>query len=433
MVLRGLGASLALPLLDSMVPALTAMAKTAAKSTPRLGIVYVPNGVVMEQWTPAASGTAFEFSPSLQPLSAFRDRLLILTGLTNETPRNSHETGATRFLTGMSPKRTTGADLGAGISMDQVAAKESAKQVPLGSLELALESGQDVGTCGNAYSCAYANTICWRGPSTPLPMDTNPRVVFERLLGDGGTNPAARRARFEKDRSILDAVTEKVARLQQGLGARDRAKLTEYLEAVRDIERRIAKSELRVNETLPEFAQPIGIPAVFEEHAKLMFDLQVLAYQADLTRVITFMVSREYSGRSYPQIGVPDAHHSTSHHQGDPQKIEKLAKINGYHTSLLAYYLEKLRSTPDGDGSLLDQVFLLYGAGLSDGNRHASDNLPVLLLGGGAGQLKGGRHVSYPETTPMANLHLTLLHRMGVHVDRFADSTGELELSPAVS
>ena len=428
-VLRGLGATVALPFLDGMVPALTALGKTAATPTPRLGVVYTPNGVVMDQWTPAVEGAAFEFSPILQPLARFRDQMVILTGLTNATPRNSHETGATRFLTGMAPKRTTGADLGAGISMDQVAAKQFAQHVQLGSLELSLESGQDVGTCGNAYSCAYANTICWIGPSTPLPVETNPRAVFERLLGDVGTDPVARLARIKENRSILDAVTQKVARLQRGLGPRDHAKLSEYLDAVRDVERRIQKAEAQSGEPLPEFAPPVGIPATYEEHAQVMFDLQVLAYQADLTRVITFMLGREYSGRTYPQVGVPDPHHPTSHHQGNPRNLEKLTTISTYHATLFAYYVEKLRSTPDGDGSLLDHLLILYGAGLSDGNRHASNNLPALVVGGGGGSpLKGGRHLRYPDTTPMTNLHVMLLHKVGVPVERFADSTGELDI-----
>ena len=427
-VLRGIGTTLALPLLDGMVPALTALSRTAARPVKRLGVVYVPNGIVMEQWTPAAAGAGFEMTPTLQPLTPFRDRLLVVSGLSNKGPDNVHETGATGFLTGVAPRRTQGSELGAGVSVDQVVAGETARHTQLASLELALESGEDVGTCGAGYTCAYTNTICWRSATTPLPMETNPRTVFERLLGDaGGTDPAARLARIEQNRSLLDAVTDKVAALRRDLGARDRHKLGEYLEAVRDIERRIQRAEAQVDQPLPDIAAPLGIPTSFDEHAKLMFDLQVLAYQTDLTRVVSFMLSREYSGRTYPEIGVPEAHHPTSHHQNDPDKLAKLARINTYHISLLAYYLEKLRATPDGDGSLLDHVMVLYGAGLSDGNRHSSENLPILLAGGGAGTLDCGRHVQCADPTPMSNLHVTLMDKLGLPVERFGTSTGGIE------
>ena len=427
-VLRGIGTTLALPLLDGMVPALTALSRTAARPVKRLGVVYVPNGIVMEQWTPAAAGAGFEMTPTLQPLTPFRDRLLVVSGLSNKGPDNVHETGATGFLTGVAPRRTQGSELGAGVSVDQVVAGETARHTQLASLELALESGEDVGTCGAGYTCAYTNTICWRSATTPLPMETNPRTVFERLLGDaGGTDPAARLARIEQNRSLLDAVTDKVAALRRDLGARDRHKLGEYLDAVRDIERRIQRAEAQVDQPLPDIAAPLGIPTSFDEHAKLMFDLQVLAYQTDLTRVVSFMLSREYSGRTYPEIGVPEAHHPTSHHQNDPDKLAKLARINTYHISLLAYYLEKLRATPDGDGSLLDHVMVLYGAGLSDGNRHSSENLPILLAGGGAGTLDCGRHVQCADPTPMSNLHVTLMDKLGLPVERFGTSTGGIE------
>ena len=427
-VLRGIGTTLALPLLDGMVPALTALSRTAAQPVKRLGVVYVPNGIVMEQWTPAAAGAGFEMTPTLQPLVPFRDRLLVISGLSNKGPDNVHETGATGFLTGVPPRRTQGSELGAGVSVDQVVAGETARHTQLASLELALESGEDVGTCGAGYTCAYTNTLCWRSATTPLPMETNPRTVFERLLGDaGGTDPAARLARIEQNRSLLDAVTDKVAALRRDLGARDRHKLGEYLDAVRDIERRIQKAEAQVDQPLPEIAAPLGIPTSFDEHAKLMFDLQVLAYQTDLTRVVSFMLSREYSGRTYPEIGVPEAHHPTSHHQNDPDKLAKLARINTYHISLLAYYLDKLRATPDGDGSLLDHVMVLYGAGLSDGNRHSSENLPILLAGGGAGTLDCGRHVQCADPTPMSNLHVTLMDKLGLPVERFGTSTGGIE------
>ena len=428
-VLRGLGTALSLPILDGMVPALTALSRTAATPTKRLGIVYVPNGIVMEQWTPVAEGTGFEFTPILSPLKRFRDHMTVVTGLSNSGPDYAHETGATGFLTGMPPKRTQGAELLAGVSMDQQVAKVFGQHTQLGSLELSLESGDDVGTCGAGYTCAYTNTICWRGATTPLPMETNPRAVFERLIGDaGGTDPVARLARIEQNRSLLDAVTDKIARLRRDLGPRDSSKLGEYLDAVRDIERRIQKAESQVDQPLPEMAPPLGTPAAFDEHAKLMFDLQVLAYQTDLTRVISFMVSREFSSRTYPEIGVPDAHHPTSHHQNNPDRIAKLVKINTYHTSLLAYYLDKLQATPDGDSSLLDQMTMLYGGGLSDGQRHSAANLPILVMGGGGGRLTGGRHVRYPDPTPMSNLHVTLMDTLGLDVERFGTSSGALDL-----
>ena len=377
-VLRGLGAALALPMLDGMVPALSALGRTAARPVARLGVVYVPNGIVMDQWTPATGGAGFDLPPILRPLARFRDQVSVVSGLSNKGPDDIHETGATSFLTGVPPKRTQGAQLGAGVSMDQVAAREAGRHTQLASLELALESGDDVGTCGGGYTCAYTNTICWRSATTPLPMETNPRAVFERLLGDAaGTDPAARLARIRQNRSLLDAVSDKLARLHHDLGPGDRRRLGEYVDAVRDIERRIQRAEAQVDEPLPDITPPAGIPGAFEEHAKLMFDLQVLAYQTDLTRVISFMVSREYSGRTYPEIGVPEAHHPTSHHQNDPDKLAKLTRINTYHTTLLAYYLDRLQTTPDGDGTLLDHVALVYGGGLSDGNRHSSENLPI--------------------------------------------------------
>ena len=394
-VLRGVGATLALPLLDGMVPALTAMSRTAAAPVRRLGVVYVPNGIVMEQWTPPGEGAGFEITPILKPLARFRDRLLVVSGLSNKGPDDIHETGATSFLTGVPPKRTQGSQLGAGVSMDQLVAREAGRHTQLASLELALESGDDVGTCGGGYTCAYTNTICWRSATTPLPMETNPRTVFERLLGDtGGTDPAARLARIEQNRSLLDAVTDKVAYLRRDLGPRDRHKLGEYLDAVRDIERRIQKAEAQVDQPLPDIAAPLGVPTSFDEHARLMFDLQVLAYQTDLTRVISFMISREYSGRTYPESGCPRRTTPVAPPER-PDKLDKLTRINTYHTTLLAHFWTG-RGDALGDGSLLDHVTLLYGGGLSDGNRHSSENLPILLAGGGAGALDGGRHVRCP-------------------------------------
>ncbi len=427
-ILRGIGTALALPLMDGMVPALTALSRTAAQATQRLGVVYVPNGIVMKSWTPSASGGPFEFTPILEPLKPFRDRLVVLSGLTNEG-ENSHETGSTKFLTGMPAKRTQGSDLRAGVSMDQIAANTFGQQTQLASLELALDPPEVGGTCGTGYSCAYTNTISWRGPTTPLPMEFNPRAVFERLLGDSAsTDPQARLARIKDDRSILDAVNRKIHRLRTELGARDRTKLDEYLEAVRDVERRIQRAEEQSGRELPRMERPTGVPATFEQHAKLMFDLQVLAYQCDLTRVITFMMGREFSGRTYGEIGVPDAHHPTSHHQNDPSRLDKLVRISTYHTTLLAYYLDKLRSTADGEGSLLDNVAIIYGAGLSDSNAHSAKNLPIVVIGGAGGTLTGGRHLRHPEQTPMANLHVSLLNQIGVPVERLGNSDGQITL-----
>ena len=424
-IIRGMGVSLALPLLDAMVPALTAIQKTPARPTPRFGVVYVPNGIMMENWTPAADGAGFTLSPSLTPLEPFREQLVVLTGLDNRG--SGHVPGSTSFLTDMSPN--AGADVKAGVSVDQMVARELGRQTQLGSLELSLDSPESSGTCGaGGYSCTYTNTLCWRSPTTPLPMEHNPRAAFERLFGDNeSTDRSTRLASAQRNRSILDSVTRKLAGFRQGLGPDDRAKLGEYVDSVRDVERRIQKVEEQSAQELPTLEQPGGIPADFSAYAKLMFDLQVLGYQSDLTRVVTFMMGRELNSRTYPELGIAEAHHPLSHHAGDPDKLSKLAKINTLHTSLFAYYLEKLRSTPDGDGSLLDQVIILYGSGLSDGNQHSPRSLPIILLGGGAGTLRGGRHVRFSGGVPLANLHLTLLRTFGVRDAGIGNSTGELE------
>ena len=437
-VLRGLGATLALPLLDGMVPALSALRLTAAKAKRRLGFVYVPHGAVMERWTPALDGAGFEFTPILQPLAPFRDHVLVMTGLDNKPalalqgePAGGHGRIGGAFLTGVHAKPTEGADFRAGISIDQIAASHLGQETQLASLELGLESTELAGACDVGFSCAYVNTLCWRSPTTPLPMENNPRAVFERLFGDSATtDPSARLARMQKDRSILDSVTDKVADLQRELGPGDRVKLTEYLEAVRDIERRIEKAEHQSARDLPRLDAPSGsIPASFADYARLMFDLQVLAYQSDLTRVITFMIGKELSGRTYPEIGVPDPHHPLSHHQNDPVRLEKLSRINVFHLELFAYYLEQLRTTADGDGgNLLDQVVLLYGSGMGDSNLHDPRNLPMLAVGGGAGQIRGGRHLRFPRETPLTNLYMTVLDKVGVPSERIGDSTGAIEL-----
>ena len=438
-ILRGMGAAVALPLLDSMVPALTAFQKTAAKPVNRFGAVYVPNGIMMAQWTPSAEGATFEFTPTLKPLEPFRERLLVLSGLNSTPPVKQagapgvHARASTRFLTDTPPKVTNGSDLEAGISMDQIAAKELGKHTQLASLELGLESTESGASCDNGFNCVYTSTISWRGPTTPLPTEHNPREVFERMFGDAAsTDPATRLARIQQERSILDSVSQRIARLGQAVGSGDRAKLDEYFEAIRDVERRIQNAERQSNTELPVVDQPAGIPVTFEEHARLMYDLYALAYQCDMTRVVTFMIAHEFSGRTYPEIGVPDAHHPISHHQGDPARLAKLAKINHYHITLFASFLKKLQSTPDGDGSLLDHAMIVYGAGMSDSNAHDPKNLPILLAGGGAGRLKGGSHVRFPKDTPLANLHLTLLDKLGIHVDKLGDSGGELSALSAV-
>ena len=429
-VLRGLGATLALPLLDGMVPAFAAIRNSAAHPVRRFGVVYVPNGMAMKHWTPETEGEGFAITRLLQPLEAYRDQMTVLTGLNGvQSNAGVHASAATRFLTGVTPARSEGT-LRAGVSVDQLIARDFAKHTQLASLEIALDSRDVSGSCDVGFSCTYTNTIAWRNETTPLLGEHNPRVVFERLFGDGGTtDPAARLARIKKDQSILDSVSEKVDAIQRDLGPNDRLRVDEYLEAVRDIERRIQTAEKQSGRELPEVDQPAGIPATYEEHAKLMFDLQLLAYQTDLTRVTTYMMAREISGRTYPEIGVPDSHHPTSHHRNDPTLYEKVAKINTFHLSLFSYFLEKARATPDGDGTLLDHMVMLYGAGMSDSNRHDNKGLPLVLIGGGSGQLKsGGRHMRYADKTPVTNLHLTILDKMGVPVDKMSDSTGKLDL-----
>ena len=433
--LRGIGATVALPLLDGMVPALTALRATAAQPVRRFGIVYVPNGILMDRWTPPGEGTGLELTPILEPLAAYRDDMILLTGLSNKQGdawpgegAGDHARAAAAYLTGVHPKKTEGADIRAGVSVDQIAARVLGQETQLSSLELSLESREAVGSCDPGYSCAYANTLSWRSPTTPLPMENNPRVVFERLFGGNEiTDPEAWRARREEDRNILDAVGDKVARLQGKLGQRDQLKLEEYLEAIRDIERRIQMAEAQSERELPVMEQPPGIPSTFEEHAKVMYDLQVLAYQADLTRVITFMVGHETSQRAYPEIGVPDAHHPLSHHGGDADKIEKLIKVNEYHARMFEYYVTRLSETRDGDSSLLDQSMIIYGSGMSDGNGHNHHNLPTLLVGKGAGSLKGGRHLRYAPETPVTNLFLTVLDKLGVPAETLGDSSGRMQ------
>ena len=426
-VLRGVGAAVALPWLDSMTPALSA----AVKPFNRFGVVYVPNGMIMENYLPFKDGPDYPVTPTLSALAPLREHFQILSGLnctpTPGRPGGAHAKATTRFLTDISPP-TSETWLDAGISVDQILAGEVGKNTQLASLELAIESGETAGSCDTGYACAYTNTLSWTGPATPLPTQNNPRLVFERLFGDSSsTDPMERLGRMRQEKSILDSVTQEVSHLEGALPQSDRTKLTEYLDSVRGVERRIQNAE-RDNRQVPRVGHPDGIPANWEDHIKLMFDLMVLAYQSDLTRVITLMVGHEQSGMTYPQIGVPDAHHPISHHQHEPEKVAKTAKINAYHVSMFAYLLEKMRDTPDGDGSLLEHMSMIYGAGIADSNSHAPVNIPFLLAGGGAGNLKGGRHTNL-KGVPLANLHLTLLDQFGVTRDRIGDSTGRLDPS----
>jgi hypothetical protein len=428
-ILRGVTASVALPFLDAMVPAFAA--RRAPQSPMRLGFVYVPNGVIMEHWTPSAIGAGFDFTPILEPLVPLSNKILVLSGLAQENGRalgdgaGDHGRAGATFLTGVHPRKTEGTDLRAGISADQVAARVLGGSTRLGSLEIGLERGALAGGCDSGYSCAYTNTICWRDPVTPLPFEIDPRAIFERLFGDASVaNSTSRRARLREDRSLLDFIQADLARMRANLGASDRVKVSQYLDAVRDVERRLQSYE-KHNSRLPIPALPGGIPPSFEEHARLMIDLQVLAFQADLTRVATLMISREGSQRVYPSIGVSEGHHALTHHQGDPGKIEMVSRINRLHVETFAALLEKLKSTPDGHGTLLDHSVLLYGSSLSDGNGHTHDDLPIVVAGAVG---HGGRHVRYPKKTPMTNLLLTLLDKVGVPADNLGDSTGALSL-----
>src|SRR5262245_43987593 len=431
-VLRGFGAMLALPFLDSMVPALSALARTPGKPVNRLGVVYVPNGMIMKSYLPATEGAAYEMSPTLSPLAPFRDQPLVISGLncvpSAGLPGGSHAKASTRFLTDVSPP-TSETILDAGTSMDQMVAAVLGRETQLASLELAIESTETAGACDVGFACAYTNTISWKSANTPLPTQNNPRAVFERLFGDtASTDAAVRASRIREQRSVLDSVSEEISRLQGSLGNGDRTKLTEYLEAIRDVERRIQVAEDQSANSIPLVDHPAGIPANYEDHVKLMFDLMVLAYQTDMTRVITMMLGREFSGMTYPQIGVPDAHHPISHHAGEAEKIAKVEKINAYHVTQFAYLLNTMRSTADGDGTLLDHATLIHGTGMGECNAHDPRNIPLVMAGGGAGTLKSGRHIRYPKETPLANLHLTLLDNFGVKRDRIGDSTGRLEL-----
>jgi len=427
--LRGMGVTLALPLLDSMVPAQTLTRNTAAAPLPRLGFVYVPHGAIMDKWTPATEGSGFEFSPILKPLEPFRDRLNIVSGCGHRAADSTavHSLSPTTWLSGVRPKPTQGTDAFAGVTADQVAAMAIGQDNVLPSMELAIEDHSGlIGACDRDYGCIYMNTLSWRTPTTPLPMEVNPRKVFESMFGQGGS-AADRLARIEGDRSILDAVSKEATGLQAKLGPQDRLKISEYLENVREIERRIQKASQQIdpNMQLPE--QPAGVPFSYEEHVGIMYDLLALAYQANVTRVFTFMMAREVSNRTYPQVGVSDGHHATSHHQNRADKIEKLVKIQNYHLTLFTKFVQKLSTTQDGDGSLLDHSLILYGSNMSNSNAHNHFPLPTLILGGGAGTMKGGHHIKQPDHTPMTNVLLTMLHKAGVPLESLGDSTGVIE------
>jgi hypothetical protein len=435
MFLRGLGTTLALPFLDAMVPAFAAPKLGATKPIVRMGFVYVPNGIISAGWSPLGEGANFEFNSTMKPLAPFREHTLVLSGLGQIQGRSygdgpgDHARAGASWLTGVHPKKTEGADLRAGISADQVAARALGQVTQFGSLELGVEAPSLAGGCDSGYSCAYTNTISWRNPTSPNPVEVNPRVVFERLFGDGdSTDQKSRLAQMQEQSSILDFVKSGVDRLETKLGSGDRRKLTEYLDAIRDIERRIQKAEQQsASAPLPAMDRPAAAPEEFAPHAQLMMDLMVIAYQSDLTRVITMMLAREGSNRSYREVGVADGHHNCTHHQDDPVKIASTMKINTHHVEQLAYLVNKMKNTPDGDGTLLDHSMLLYGSSLADGNKHTHVDLPVALVGGAGGTLKGGRHIRYPENTPLNNLLLSMLDKSGVRTETLGDSTGELQ------
>jgi hypothetical protein len=428
-ILRGLGAAISLPLLDAMVPAFASPSTAAAPL--RLAFIYAPNGILMDHWTPATDGADFDLPRILAPLAPHREKVLVLSGLTQNTGRalgdaeGDHARASATYLTGVHPKKTDGAGICAGISVDQVAASHVGASSRFPSIELACEDGRLVGSCDSGYSCAYSNTLSWRTPTSPLPSEVNPRAVFERLFGAIDENPVDRLKRQRDETSILDYVLDDTRRLGAQLGPYDRGKIDEYLTSVREIERRIQLAEndgeRPAPDAVPSIDKPSGVPATFAAYAQLMFDLMAAAFQTGATRVSTFMLGREGSTRAYREIGISDAHHPITHHRGDPELIEKVARINTYHVEQLAYFLARLKSTPDGDGTLLDHSLIVYGSGLSDGNRHQHNNLPVLVAG-----KSGGQHITYPDETPMNNLHLSLLDQMGVPIDSLGDSSGKL-------
>ena len=433
-----MGIGLGLPLLDAMVPAASALAKTAAAPVRRLGFVYIPNGAVMSHWQPDGEGALTELSPTLSPLAPFQDQVVVPIGLSQKQAEalgdgnGEHSRAGTVWLSGVHPKETEGADVRNGITADQIAAQHIGGDTPLTSLELAMEQTYLIGNCDNGYSCVYTNSISWRSPTTPNPHETNPRVVFQRMFGDGAT-PEERLAHMREDRSILDWVSADIADLQKELGPADRNSVTEYLDSVREIERRLQVAERQHGASsldLPD--RPIGVPESYDEHARLMFDLLALAFKADITRVFVFTLGKEQTNRAYPELGVNAAHHAVSHHQHDAVKFQQGHKINQYHVALTAHFLERLKATPEGDGTLLDHSLILHGGGISDANEHSHIDLPLVMVGG-AGGVKGGRILRHPKDTPMNNLLLAMLERGGVNTERFGDATGPLQLEPLSS
>jgi len=426
--LKGLQATLALPLLDAMIPAATALAQTAAKPVRRLGFVYIPMGCDHGRWTPAGQGTLGELTPILAPLEPVKEQLTVVTNLRLEQSYpGTHDTANAGFLSAAFAKHTESSDYYLGTTADQVAAKQIGRDTQLPSLELAMDLNPLAGVCNNGYACVYQNCLSWSSPTTPLPSEAHPRIVFERLFGEG-EGADGRRAALRARASLLDSFSDDIARLKRRVGMTDRVRVDQYLDTIREIERQIQRAESgAASDPMPDIDRPVGVPAAFADHAKLMFDLQVLAFQADITRVVTFQLARELNNRTYPEIGVPDPHHPTSHHGNDPEKLAKIAKINQFHVSLFAYFLEKLKATREGDGSLLDNTVYLYGSGLGNSSIHDHDNLPILVAGGAACGIKGGHHIRYETGTPLANLHLTLLDRVGVRLDKFGDSTGKIE------
>jgi len=425
-ILRGLGTTLALPLLESMVPALTALAKTDANVARRFSVMYVAHGYAPGYWIPKNDGPNFDLTLPLQPLASFKDRMLLMSGVDNAAalqqpgdPRGGHGRMAPAFMCGVHAKPTQGADFQAGVSVDQIAAQHLGKETQLPSLQLSLEPVDFSGSCDSGYSCVYTNTLCWRGPTMPLPMEDNPRAVFERLFGDSGTTDGKLRAkRLREKRSILDSVLDKAHSLGESASPADRRLFDEYVQSIRDVEKRLETAEAQSSRELPVVAQPGSVPSNFPDYAKLMLDLQVLAYQADLTRVSTFMLAKELSGRTYPEIGVSEGHHALSHHGDMEDKLAMLSKVNAHHTSMLAYFLERLKAIPDGDGSLLDHSVVLYGSGHGDPNKHDPINVPLIVVGGDL--IKGGRHVRF-DHQHVANVHLGLLHKLGVPAEMVGD------------
>jgi hypothetical protein len=432
--LKGTGVSLALPLLESMVPAGTALAATAAAPKTRLGCIYIPHGATMDKWTPKGEGTAFEFSETLQPLAAFRDRVNVISDLAHApvAPWTGEDTGgaenhvraAAVFLSGAHPVKKNEAHVG--VTIDQIAAQQVGQDTPLPSIEMSMEPLNL--TCGDAgFTCAYRNTLSWKSATLPLPMENNPQIVFERLFGDGSTD-AQRAERRQQSRSLLDSIAQQVPTLEKDLPAGDRRRLRDYLDEVREIERRVKQVDAQLSRDLNLPDAPVGIPAAFEDHLKLMFDLQVLAYKSEITRISTLMLARENSNAVYPSTGIREGFHNASHHSNERKNMDQFAVINQYHVKMLAYFLGRLQATPDGDGTLLDHSMILYGSSLSDGNEHNFDPLPIVLAGGASGQLRGGRHLRHAPHTPMSNLLLTMLDKMGARVDAIGDSAGRLEI-----